>query len=69
MKENFESVLKRKRVEKGYTLQKLSELSGITYVQINNLENGKNKPTALTISRLAKALECSYEELFELTLK
>lgn len=37
------------RVERKLSIRKLSELSGISKSQINNIENGKQNPTVYTL--------------------
>ena len=39
----------------------LAKLSGITVVQIHNLEINKCKPTAMTIAKLSKALDYEFD--------
>ena len=51
------NVLKRLRAEKGYTLRKLAEKSGVNFNTIQYLENGKTNAMVGTIARLATALE------------
>ncbi len=58
--------LREKRQEKGLTLQQLSELSGVHYMKIHQIETGKIKPENVTLKnalKLAKALGCTSEEL------
>lgn len=58
--------LREKRLEKGLTLQQLAELSGVHYMKIHQIETGKIKPANVTLKnalKLAKALECSPDEL------
>ena len=51
------NILKRLRAEKGYTLRKLADVSGVNVNTIQYLENGKTRAMIGTIARLAKALE------------
>lgn len=58
--------LREKRLEKGLTLQQLAKLSGVHYVKIHQIETGKIKPENIALKnaiKLAKALECSAEDL------
>lgn len=57
--------LKRHRINAGLTLDELSQLSGITITALWNAENGKNKPYAKTIIRLAKILKFDETEVFK----
>lgn len=50
--------------EKGYSLHKLSELSGVPYTCLANIKSGRNKGmNAKNLSKLATALNVSIEEL------
>ena len=58
--------LKERRLAKGLTLKELSELSGVHYVKIHQIESGRIKPENLTLknaTRLANALECAPKDL------
>lgn len=53
--------LYEKRQKKGYTLKKLSEISGVHYMKIHQIEHGKIKPENMALKtalRLSEALEC-----------
>lgn len=58
---SFNEILQDKRKEKKIKIKQLSEMSGITCAQIRNLESGKCKPNAVTVAKLAKALEYDFE--------
>ena len=49
--------LKEKRIVRGYTQKKLSELCGIAESTIRQYELGKRNPKLETIERIATALE------------
>ena len=49
--------LKEKRIERGYTQKKLSELCGIAESTIRQYELGKRNPKLATIEKIATALE------------
>ncbi len=60
--------LKRIRKEKGFTQNQLSELSGINLRMIQYYEQGAkdiNSASALTVYKMAKALDCTVEDLLE----
>lgn len=60
--------LKAIRAERGYTLKKLAELSGLNYVKIHYIESGKINPENIqlkTALKLARALKCSPEDLLD----
>jgi transcriptional regulator with XRE-family HTH domain len=52
------------RLEKDLTLHQLSELSGVSKTQINDIENGKTFPTIKVLCALAKALQVPVTDLF-----
>ena len=49
--------IREKRIEKGYTQKKLSELCGIAESTIRQYELGKKNPKLETVERIATALE------------
>lgn len=58
--------LKKVRLEKKYSQEKLSELSGVGRVTISRLETGELKETtAGTLLKLAKALNVKIDKLIE----
>ena len=65
----FGESLKKLRQEKNLTLVELSSKSGVTHIQINNLEKGRCKPSANTLYKLSRALDVSYDYLFNESLK
>jgi transcriptional regulator with XRE-family HTH domain len=56
-------VLKRLRERRALSLSDLAQLTGLSRVTINRIENGKQKPLPRTIRKLAKALNVEVEEL------
>ena len=57
--------LKRIRTEKGITQGDIVRKIGVSRSFISNIENGKTNPTLSTISKLAKALRVSTDELLK----
>jgi transcriptional regulator with XRE-family HTH domain len=57
--------LKRIRTEKGISQGDIVKASGIDKAMISNIENGKTNPTLSTITKLAKALGVSSDELLK----
>lgn len=55
--------LKRIRTKKGMTQGDIVRTLGVSRSFVSNIENGKTNPTLATISKLAKALGVSVEEL------
>lgn len=66
--EKFKDLLIRLRKEKELTIRELSTKSGITTVSLSRLEKGKQRPTAQTIYKLSRALNCEYNLLYNSTL-
>lgn len=64
MRESISSLIKRVRAEKNLTLKDLSLKSGVSFVEINNIELRKNNPSAKTLLKIADALELDFEDLF-----
>lgn len=65
----FGEMITNLRKNKGYTLEQLSNKSGITIANLSLIENDKQKPKIVTLSKLANALECSYDELYNAVYK
>lgn len=54
----------RSRVDKGYTLRYLADISGVSYSQINKIERGEAKtPSDTTLKKLAKSLSIDENEM------
>jgi DNA-binding XRE family transcriptional regulator len=58
-----ESKVKVWRDYRGLTLQALAEQCGVTRQMLSMLENGKTRPSAALLGKLAKALGCDMEDL------
>jgi repressor LexA len=62
----FGNYLKHIRKEKGLSLRKLEELSGVSNAYLSQLENGKRgMPTPEILKKICGPLEVPYEELME----
>ena len=57
------SRLKKIRTSKGYSVYKLSQISGVSETHIRDLERGDRNPSLDTIDRIAKTLGISLSEL------
>jgi transcriptional regulator with XRE-family HTH domain len=69
VREDFKTALEFRRQTKRYTRKKLSEESGVSFRMIQYYEQGTNdinKAEALTVYKLAQALECKVEDLLEI---
>lgn len=60
------SKLREIRKNKNLTRYDLQKLSGISTVQIRNIERDICEPRTTTLAKLASALEVDYDELYEL---
>lgn len=61
---NYGEKIKELRLEKGLTQGDLALSASITSVTLSNIENGKAKATVSVLQRIAKALDCKLEILF-----
>jgi len=58
--------LKKLRVKRGYSLEKVARLANLSLNTIVKIENGVNKnPTIETLSKIAKALEVGVNDLIK----
>jgi len=57
--------LRRRRLEKGWTLDDLERASGISAHALSLLERGLREPRPANILKLAEALGCSTTDLME----
>jgi len=55
--------VKQLRIRKALSLSDLSQMTHLSRVTINRIENGKQKPMPRTLRRLAAALGVQVEEL------
>lgn len=59
-----EILLKEVRKRKGYSLEKLSKLAGISSSHLNYIENNLKEPTISVLVRISLALNVKIEELY-----
>ncbi len=64
IKKELGKKIKKMRVAKGYTQDKLSEMADISQKALSSIELGENFVTAETLDKLMVALETTSEELF-----
>lgn len=64
IKKELGKKIKKMRVAKGYTQDKLSEMIDISQKALSSIELGENFVTAETFDKLLIALETTSEELF-----
>ena len=60
------NTLKVQRAKKDLTQEQLAHLVGVTRKTINTVENGKYVPSAYLVLKMAKVLDVTVEELFQL---
>ncbi|WP_216831006.1 helix-turn-helix domain-containing protein [Alkalihalobacterium elongatum] len=59
----FNNYLKERRIKKGLSIRKLSEMTNVSAMYISELERGKrNRPSPEILSRLAKGLDETQED-------
>ena len=62
---HIEILLKQIRQEKGMTLKKLSERSGVSTSHISDIENNYKMPSLIVVVKLAKALDVGVADLYK----
>ena len=62
----IEILLYEVRKEKGYSLQQLSNLTGISTSHLNYIEKNEKEPTISVLVRIATALNVKIEELYKI---
>jgi transcriptional regulator with XRE-family HTH domain len=63
--ELFGAVVRRHRLERGLSQERLAEAAGLSQRYLSVLERGENSPTLNVIVRLAAALDLSPAELLD----
>ena len=61
----FGEIIKQLRKEQKLTLKDVAEKAGLSIVSVNFYENDKQKPTLVSVQKLATALNCEFEELYK----
>jgi len=56
-------LLSKIRAERRISLEKLSEMSGLSKTYINDIENGKRNPTLTSLCQIAKALDVGLDDM------
>lgn len=64
--EGLNNRLRLWRVDKGLSLQELSDLTGVSVSGLSRLERGERQPRPLTRVRIARRLGVTVGELFEI---
>jgi len=61
----FHVILKARRVMAGLTQSQLAKMAGVTESSISYYESGDRIPVVKTADKLAQALGCTLNDLFE----
>lgn len=64
--EKLRNALEERRRACGFTQQELSEEAGVSRKSINAIENGVYVPSTVLALKIARTLDCTVEELFQL---
>jgi putative transcriptional regulator len=66
MAETLKNRLRQARAARGWTQADLAEQVGVTRKTVNTVENGVFVPSTVLALKLARALETTVEDLFQL---
>lgn len=58
-------LIRKIRIEKGYTLDKLAKLSGLSKGHLSKIERGETRPTIDTLAIIALALKVEISILYK----
>ena len=53
------------RTNRGWTLERLAEKSGVSIATLDRIENGKTSPTMNVMEKIAKSLNVRISDLYE----
>ena len=59
------SNIRKIRLDRNLSVEKLSLESGLAYSQISRIELGKRNPTAFTLYKISNSLKCSPTDFFD----
>jgi putative transcriptional regulator len=63
---NLTNTIKVQRAKKNWTQEELARRVGVTRKTINTIENGRYVPSTYLALKMAKSLDVTVEELFQL---
>ena len=69
MDQNFGEYIRNLRKEKGLLLKDLAAKSGVTTVQLTNIEKGRCIPLSQTLAKIADGLEIDFDVLYNICYK
>ena len=58
-------IIKKRRMQQGMKQKDLAKQANISAPYLSELEDGKKRPSIVTIQKLAAALNCTIDELVE----
>lgn len=61
-----EILVKKIRIEKGYTIDKVAQLAKMSKGHLSRIERGETEPTISTLARLAMALKVDVNNLYKI---
>ena len=62
----IEILVRNVREEKNITIQKLSQISGLSKGHLSRIERGETEPTISTLIRIALVLKVDVKELYKI---
>ena len=63
---SVEILVKKIRIEKGYTIDKVAQLAKMSKGHLSRIERGETEPTISTLARLAMALKVDVNDLYKI---
>lgn len=61
-----EILVKKIRIEKGYTIDKVAQIAKMSKGHLSRIERGETEPTISTLARLAMALKVDVNDLYKI---
>lgn len=61
-----EILVKKIRIEKGYTIDKVAQLAKMSKGHLSRIERGETEPTISTLARMAMALKVDVNDLYKI---
>lgn len=61
-----EILIRQKREQKGYTIDKLAKLANMSKGHLSRIERGETEPTISTLARVAIGLKVEVNELYKI---
>ena len=61
-----EILVKKIRIEKGYTIDKVAQLAKMSNGHLSRIERGETEPTISTLARMAMALKVDVNDLYKI---